>query len=522
MTSQEFAAKWRDVGVKERVSAQEHFIDLCRMLGHPTLVEADPAGEVFPGAVYLERQATYDPMVPWSHDSEGACPMAEQLRVFVSHAGEDTAIAEQLARDLRAEGADVWLDATHLGPGDFVARISRAMEQRDVLVLVLSPAAVHSQWVPDEMNAAIVRSKQGLMHPPVIVVVRTVPVENIPALWTIYNRIDCSRSYDEGLQLLYRSLQLSSGQPPKPRRVAPQRKGIYSSPRLSRRQVLIGSGVAAGVVAIGGAAWLARPGQGTGSPVVFPDRLASLGFALRTKGNTKYIVPPLSDVPAGEFLMGSDPAKDAQAFDNEKPQGSMTLGAFQIAKHPLTVAEYAAFMQQGGYSAPGHWTNQQQKPDHPVVNVSWLDAQAYAVWLAQATGESWRLPTEAEREKAARGTDGRLYPWGNTFDMTRCNSSMSVGTTTPVGTHPSGASPYGVQDMAGNVWEWTSSQFIPYPYNASDGREDPNSSGDRVDRGGSWYSLPRYVRAACRYGNPPNYVGSDIGFRLILSAPGSS
>jgi formylglycine-generating enzyme required for sulfatase activity len=133
--------------------------------------------------------------------------------------------------------------------------------------------------------------------------------------------------------------------------------------------------------------------------------------------------------------LGSDPAKDAQAFDNEKPQSRLTPGAFQIAKHPVTVAEYAAFVQQSGYNAPSHWTNQRQKPDHPVVNVSWLDAQAYAAWLAQATGESWWLPTEAEWEKAARGTDGQFYPWGNTFDMTRCNSSMSVGTTTPVGRH---------------------------------------------------------------------------------------
>src|SRR5262249_19056270 len=133
----------------------------------------------------------------------------------------------------------------------------------------------------------------------------------------------------------------STPAPPAPSRPRPS--------RLSRRHVLIGSGVTAGLVVVGGAAWLARPGQRTGSTstlsIVLPASLASLGFALRTQGSAKYIVPPLVSVPAGTFLMGSDPAKDPQAFFDEKPQSSVTLGAFQIAKYPVTVVEYAAFVQ---------------------------------------------------------------------------------------------------------------------------------------------------------------------------------
>jgi formylglycine-generating enzyme required for sulfatase activity len=440
-------------------------------------------------------------------------------RVFVSHSHADNEYCRAYVAGLRTRGYVVWYDEHNLGWGAIRSTIESELQKSQHFVAILSPASVASQWVNAEIDAALELVKERKLQTFLFVMAVRCAVPLLLRQWKRIEgpggaAVDVAEAAAKTANIIGIASKEETAEPLPPQMRRPL--------RLSRRQVLIGTGVATGLVVVGSVAWLARPGQGSGSTnapsIVLPERLASLGFILRTKGSTRYIVPPLSGVPAGEFLVGSDLAQDPQAFDNEKPQSRLTLGAFQIAKHPLTVAEYAAFVQQGGHSAPGHWTNQQQKPDHPVVNVSWLDAQAYAAWLAQATGDSWRLPTEAEREKAARGTDGRFYPWGNTFDTARCNSSMSVGTTTPVGTYPSGASPYGVQDMAGNVWEWTSSQFIPYPYNASDGREDPNSPGDRVDRGGSWYSLPRYVRAACRYGNPPNFVGSDIGFRLVLAA----
>ncbi len=149
---------------------------------------------------------------------------------------------------------------------------------------------------------------------------------------------------------------------------------------------------------------------------------------------------------------------------------------------------------------------------------------AYASWLAKTTGQRWRLPSEAEWEKAARGTDGRIYPWGDTFDKTRCNTDESgIGTTTPVGRYPNGESPYHVQDMAGNVWEWTSSLYQPYPYRKNDGRENLNSTDNRVLRGGSWVSNSRDARAAYRVtatGRTSSHI--DRGFRLALAAAGSS
>jgi formylglycine-generating enzyme required for sulfatase activity len=161
-----------------------------------------------------------------------------------------------------------------------------------------------------------------------------------------------------------------------------------------------------------------------------------------------------------------------------------------------------------------------------VVNVSWNDATAYAAWLARTTGQPWRLPTEAEWEKAARWDPAtrhaRIYPWGDTFEASRANTrSGGPGRTTPVGTYPTGASPCGAQELAGNVWEWTSSLKQPYPYNAQDGRERADSTGNRVLRGGSWNLDPRYARAAYRNDRDPDFIHAYVGLRVLLASPGS-
>jgi hypothetical protein len=142
--------------------------------------------------------------------------MPAALRIFLSHATDDTAFAERLADDLRSAGADVWLDTTHTGTGgDFVANISQALNARDVLVLALSPAALRSQWVPDEMNAAIVRYKQGFMlRAPVVVMATPVPLHEIPGLWTMYQRVDATKDYSAALRLVLKALGLAA--PPSP------------------------------------------------------------------------------------------------------------------------------------------------------------------------------------------------------------------------------------------------------------------------------------------------------------------
>jgi formylglycine-generating enzyme required for sulfatase activity len=198
---------------------------------------------------------------------------------------------------------------------------------------------------------------------------------------------------------------------------------------------------------------------------------------------------------------------------------SIDLAAFYIATYPLTNALYQLFVDAVGYIPPSGWREGRYPEllaDHPVVNVSWHDALAYCRWLTAETGQVYRLPTEAEWEKAARGTDARPYPWGYEFDKARCNTGEGgIGYTTPVHAYPGGASPYGVMDLVGNVWEWCSSLFSDYPYAVGDGREDLSADGWRVLRGGSWLDLEWGARAARRLSALPDSVSHNTGFRMV-------
>ncbi len=231
--------------------------------------------------------------------------------------------------------------------------------------------------------------------------------------------------------------------------------------------------------------------------------------------------PEMVHVPAGEFLLGSDPIKDKLGSDHEQPQHILYLPDYYLARTPVTNAQYAAFIQAAQHEPPRHWTDGKPpngKADHPVVNVTWHDATAYCRWLAELTRKPYRLPTEAEWEKGARGTDGRIYPWGDRWDAARCNTKeQSIEDTTPVRSYRKGASPYGLLDMAGNVWEWTSSLSWDYPYRSDDGREDPISSGSRVLRGGSWLNYYDAARCAYRRGYVPVYHNRVHGFRCCMS-----
>ena len=242
--------------------------------------------------------------------------------------------------------------------------------------------------------------------------------------------------------------------------------------------------------------------------------------------------PEMILIPAGEFLMGSDPQKDKDAGAAEQPQHTLYLPDYTIAKTPVTNAQYAEFVRDAGLVAPPkHWRKGKPPPDelnHPVVNVTWHDAMAYCDWLADLTGKPCRLPSEAEWEKAARGIDGRIYPWGNRWYPKWGNTEEGgVGDTTPVGRYPRGASPYGVLDMAGNVWEWTRSlwgnnwqiPYFRYPYDPQ-GRRENLEAGDsvfRVVRGGSWFYDQRLARCAYRHRYIPDHFDNALGFRVVVS-----
>jgi len=249
-------------------------------------------------------------------------------------------------------------------------------------------------------------------------------------------------------------------------------------------------------------------------------------------------------VPAGEFVMGSgddDPLADV----DERPQHTVSLGAYAIGRYEVTVAQFAAFVAATGYQTAaeargsalvydGVWRDlpganwrlprgpgSEAAPAAPVTHVSWDDAAAFCRWAGERSGRTVRLPSEAEWEKAARGADGRPYPWGDgPPDATRCNSiDAGAGEAARVGrSSPAGDSPYGCADLAGNVWEWTNSRYLDYPYRPGGGREDPRWGG-AVLRGGGFESGAKQLRTAFRLGNDHTGGGNHIGFRVCVSLP---
>ncbi|MCE7981452.1 MAG: hypothetical protein DYG89_09690 [Caldilinea sp. CFX5] len=333
--------------------------------------------------------------------------------------------------------------------------------------------------------------------------------------------------------------------------------------------------------------------------------LAEVGdprFVRRPYANgVQAIEPPMVTIPAGEARLGGT---DPEAYDWEKPACWTPVAAFDLAIYPVTNAEFACFMEAGGYDdlslwrAAGQawlageskldaeteehyrWLHQQlvadtegfllklnavttlteqskdtyrwlaslsadenirtwtrwlssegqqrqprlwqdgrfNRPNQPVVGVNWYEAMAYAAWLAKVTGRAYRLPSEAEWEWAAR-RNCRRYPWGNTWDANACNwQGSKLNRTNPVGVFAFSATPDGLHELAGNVYEWTTTLYRGYPYQAADGREDPNAEGRRVVRGGSWAVDQTRVRCAFRYRDDPRGRNNSLGFRLARAS----
>lgn len=273
-------------------------------------------------------------------------------------------------------------------------------------------------------------------------------------------------------------------------------------------------------------------------------RCLAAGIAFSAVAAPAPPVPQVADIPAGPFIAGSDPAEreyayriDAAAYghaltreqgwyEGERARGMAETGAYAITVTPITSRQYAAFIAATGHSAPGvdrptwksyglvhpfeltrrfAWSDRrppQGREDHPVVLVSQSDARAYAAWLTRLTGRRWRLPGEMEWEKAARGTDGRYFPWGNDFDPNRLNShDAGPFDTTPAGRYPAGASPFGLLDAAGQVYEWTAT---------------PQGAARAIVKGGSWDDKGCGVcRPAARHARPVALRHILIGFRLV-------
>jgi formylglycine-generating enzyme required for sulfatase activity len=255
------------------------------------------------------------------------------------------------------------------------------------------------------------------------------------------------------------------------------------------------------------------------------------------------------EIPAGTFIMGSNKRKDKAAHDDETPQHEVTLPAFYIARYPVTVAQFRAFVEATGEKPK--WADLTDPDNHPVRYVTWFEATRYCQWLteqlrtlnktltplAEKLAQGWQvqLPSEAEWERAARGSKGRRYPWGDEdVASNRANyKETGIGTTSAVGCFPAGATPEGIEELSGNVWEWTRSRYIEYPYpsdeQARQERESVQGEGiknsDRfVRRGGSHYNDVSYLRAPLRFLVHAVIIGNSVGFRVVVgggAAPGS-
>jgi formylglycine-generating enzyme required for sulfatase activity len=417
-----------------------------------------------------------------------------------------------------------------------------------VFVVALTPSAVHSRWVRDETFVAIELEKKGQ--------VRFVPLAvepcDVPHLWSMYQRIPFQSDYGHGLTELLDALEPDRRAQRESRERAGQREAIRQArldtqkaemarqerERLTTRRpatwvVVAGallSCIAITIFACGQLVGLWNRWFGT-SPT---PRVTTTPKAQPTNtpgptpmpGSTRIAEKDgmvMVYVPAGEFLMGSTNAdidailancKDCKrdSFADEQPQHKIYLDAFWIDRTEVTNTQYKQCVQAQKCKASSNANDASFNGDiQPVVGVDWNNAKNYCEWAGR------QLPTEAQWEKAARGTDGRFYPWGNTApNSNRLNFNRQVGKTTEVGMYLAGASPYGANDMAGNVAEWTADWYDGRYYDSSPPKNTtgPTSGQIRVLRGGSWAcDTPQCVRTAERYPLEPEGRYGDVGFR---------
>lgn len=244
------------------------------------------------------------------------------------------------------------------------------------------------------------------------------------------------------------------------------------------------------------------------------ERLIKTGNKTTRKTAKKPSPPNMAYVPAGEFIMGSN-----ERWDDESPEYIEKTGSFYIDLYEIANEDYKKFADATHREPPHHWPNGEipkGKEKHPVIYVNWFDATDYCEWAGK------RLPTEEEWEKAARGEEGHIYPWGNEWDMNKSNNPYkhSTGTET-VGSYPAGKSPYGLYDMSGNVWEWVDSYYLPHPGNTIPRQE--YGKDKRILKGGSWFDCLSY---GCGLSAPtfnrsfftPEVRNNSFGFRCAKTA----
>ncbi len=422
-------------------------------------------------------------------------PDSRPLNVFIAHASQDKPAVRKLYQALKKENwVSPWLDEEEILPGmDWDYEIYKAFRDADVIIACLSQESVAKEgYVQREFKRALSYAEE---KPEGTIYVIPLRLDECtpPRKLEQYQWVDYFESNAQ--QKLLKSL-----------RIRAEDLGILGEVITKKSDKVMPS--------------VTRSVSGSKK-----NPSISLNATLTTKTASGHIIYPFADIdflhiPAGDFFMGSD-----DMSDDAKPEHLVYQldYDFYIARFPLTNRQYSMMARVSGEPV----VISRGKVEHPIVDVSWYDAQEYIKWLNKKHGnelpEGFRfcLPSEAEWEKAARGPEGNEYPWGNAFDKEKCNTTESkIGDTTPVGRFsPQGDSFYGVADMSGNVCEWTRSLWgFNYPYRFDDGRDDENKkAGRRVLRGGSFNDLHKFVRCAFRGYDSPLDHGYDFGFRLCVS-----
>jgi formylglycine-generating enzyme required for sulfatase activity len=402
--------------------------------------------------------------------------MERRLNVFLSHASEDKAAAREIERRLREDGFEPWLDEKRLLPGqDWSLEIEKAVRQSDAIVVCISRTSLTKEgYLQRELRRALEVAEEKPDGTIFIIPVKLeqceVPERIARWEWAAYYETDGYDRLTAALRLRASRLGIKPG--------PPARDGFRS--RLLHRWpwVLLSVLVLGAVVTLRILTW--PPKQRTISETAPPGMVA---------------------IAAGVLVMGRDHA----LFPVEGPPHEMAVQQYYIGRRLVSNAEYGSFVAATHRQPPPHWSHGVPPPGQetlPVTRVSWADAQAYC----EAAGS--RLPSEAEWEYAARGADSRLYPWGNEFNSKLVNSLESgVNRVTAPGRNQS---PFGVEDLSGNVWQWCADDFKPYPgaHLAFQILE-----GAKVLRGGSFRSDRNHVTTTTRNLERPSARSDEIGFR---------
>ena len=432
-------------------------------------------------------------------------------QIFLSYAREDEEKVLALYGKLTEAGFKPWMDVEDILPGEkWEGSIGRAIEASEFVLICLSGNSVDKRgYLQREIGTALDLWEEKLEDDIYLIPVRLEKCQP-PGRLCEFQWVDwfSPRGWNRLLKALHAGLERQGKTPPS---VTPARKP-ETKPRSAVKKTTTPAVARSSPKS-------QRPDtpEPKGTSVLVAEPLPAVSDLL---GHQMVYVPP------GPFLMGSDPEADGDARSDEQPQYTVELPGYWIGRYPVTVGQYRTFVQESGHKPKGK-DSLKGPDDYPVRWVTWHEALAYCRRLGERAddilpeGYAVSLPSEAEWEKAARGTEGRIYPWGNDPPTDKlCNFGREVGTTTPVGRYsPRGDSPFGCADMAGNVWEWTRSLFEKYPYDPADGRENLDADGRRVVRGGSFCYDVVVLRCACRYRDLPLLFFDCDGFRVVVVSP---